>query len=85
MLGMYEKVEEKNQMGTSLERRHCVLWRGELGETNRRKSVRWSAITVNRPGLSLVIFLREHSGLSPHNFKEPGNKTESPVKQVTRS
>ena len=37
------------------------------------------------PGLSLVIFLREHSGHSPHNFKEPGNKTESPVKQVTRS
>ena len=34
------------------------------------------------PGLSLVIFLTEHSGLSPHNFKEPGRKTESPVKHA---
>ena len=33
-------------------------------------------------GLSLVIFLTEHSGLSPHNFKEPGRKTESPIKQA---
>ena len=27
-------------------------------------------------GLSLVIFLTEHSGLSLHNFEEPGKKTE---------
>ena len=26
-----------------------------------------------------MIFLTEHSGLSPQNFKEPGRKTESPV------
>ena len=30
-------------------------------------------------GLILVIFLKEHFGLSPYNFKEPGRKTESPV------
>ena len=30
-------------------------------------------------GLFLVIFLTEHSGLSPHNFKEPGREIESPV------
>ena len=35
-----------------------------------------------RAGLFLVIFLTEHSGHSLHNFKEPGRKTESPVKQA---
>ena len=29
-----------------------------------------------------MIFLAEHSGLSHHNFKEPGRKTESPVKHA---
>ena len=33
------------------------------------------------PGLFLVIFLAEPTGLSPHNFTEPDGKTASPAKK----
>ena len=33
------------------------------------------------PGLFLVIFLAEPTGLSPHNFTEPDSKTASPAKK----